>query len=177
MHDTTKDSLLKYRFALPITNMPTSMLLCPCQSQKNYSNCCQPLHQNQNAHQAEDLMRSRYSAYVLGLIDYLVATTLPSQQAALNIDSMKQWSTDSTWLGLTIDDKADLDTNHATVTFTATWQEHGETYSHQERSIFVLHNNAWYFIDPTVDYHLGRNDDCLCGSTKKFKKCCAPYLG
>ncbi|WP_369294335.1 YchJ family metal-binding protein, partial [Klebsiella pneumoniae] len=26
-------------------------------------------------------MRSRYSAYVLGLVDYLVATTLPAQQA------------------------------------------------------------------------------------------------
>ena len=47
-------------------------------------------------------MRSRYSAYVLGLIDYLVATTLPAQQAQLDRRSMEEWSRQSRWLGLQV---------------------------------------------------------------------------
>ena len=44
-------------------------------------------------------MRSRYSAYVVGAIAYLQATTLPAQQQALDLQSMKEWSANSTWLG------------------------------------------------------------------------------
>jgi SEC-C motif-containing protein len=47
---------------------------CPCGSPHPYDACCQPLHQGAAAASAEALMRSRYSAYVLGLEDYLLAT-------------------------------------------------------------------------------------------------------
>lgn len=42
-------------------------------------------------------MRSRYSAYVLGLIDYLIETTLPAQQAGLDRAAISAWSAQSTW--------------------------------------------------------------------------------
>ncbi|SIQ30462.1 YchJ family protein [Aquipseudomonas alcaligenes] len=148
---------------------------CPCGSSITLDDCCGKLHQGQPAPSAEQLMRSRYSAYTLGLIDYLVATTLPAQQAALDSDSMRAWSLGSTWLGLEVEASELLDT-HAFVTFTARWHDgHGE-HSHRERSAFVQQAGRWYFIDPTVPLKAGRNDPCPCGSGQKFKKCCASYL-
>lgn len=56
-------------------NNPTKP--CPCGSGKNYPQCCQPLHQGEAARTPEQLMRSRYSAYVLQLADYLLQTWHP----------------------------------------------------------------------------------------------------
>ena len=148
---------------------------CPCGSGIALDDCCGKWHQGQPAPSAERLMRSRYSAYTLGLIDYLVATTLPAQQAALDRDSMRAWSLGSTWLGLEVEGSELIDT-HAFVTFTARWHDGDGEHRHRERSAFVQQAGRWYFIDPTVPLKAGRNDPCPCGSGKKFKKCCARYL-
>lgn len=123
-------------------------------------------------------MRSRYCAYVLGRVDYLVATTLPSQQAGLDQESIKAWSLGSTWLGLEVEASEVLGgaPEHARVTFTARWHDSQGEHAHRERSSFVQHDGRWYFIDPTVPVKAGRNDPCICGSGQKFKKCCAGYL-
>jgi SEC-C motif-containing protein len=123
-------------------------------------------------------MRSRYSAYVLGLVDYLVNTTLPAQNAELDLDAISQWSAQSTWLGLEVEG-AELiggQPEHAFVTFTARWHDTDGEHRHRERSAFVQHDGRWYFIDPTVSLKAGRNDACPCGSQQKFKKCCHNYL-
>ena len=148
---------------------------CPCGSGIALDDCCGKWQQGQPAPSAERLMRSRYSAYTLGLIDYLVATTLPAQQAALDRDSMRAWSLGSTWLGLEVEGSELIDT-HAFVTFTARWHDGDGEHSHRERSAFVQQAGRWYFIDPTVPLKAGRNDPCPCGSGQKFKKCCAGYL-
>ena len=148
---------------------------CPCGSSIALDDCCGKWHQGQPAPSAERLMRSRYSAYTLGLIDYLVATTLPAQQAALDRDSMRAWSLGSTWLGLEVEGSELIDT-HAFVTFTARWHDGDGEHRHRERSAFVQQAGRWYFIDPTVPLKAGRNDPCPCGSGQKFKKCCAGYL-
>ena len=148
---------------------------CPCGSGIALDDCCGKWHQGQPAPSAERLMRSRYSAYTLSLIDYLVATTLPAQQAALDRDSMRAWSLGSTWLGLEVEGSELIDT-HAFVTFTARWHDSDGEHRHRERSAFVQQAGRWYFIDPTVPLKAGRNDPCPCGSGQKFKKCCAGYL-
>ena len=148
---------------------------CPCGSGIALDDCCGKWHQGQPAPSAERLMRSRYSAYTLGLIDYVVATTLPAQQAALDRDSMRAWSLGSTWLGLEVEGSELIDT-HAFVTFTARWHDGDGEHRHRERSAFVQQAGRWYFIDPTVPLKAGRNDPCPCGSGQKFKKCCAGYL-
>lgn len=148
---------------------------CPCGSGIALDDCCGKWHQGQPAPSAERLMRSRYSAYTLGLIDYLVATTLPAQQAALDRDSMRAWSLGSTWLGLAVEGSELIDT-HAFVTFTVRWHDGDGEHRHRERSAFVQQAGRWYFIDPTVPLKAGRNDPCPCGSGQKFKKCCAGYL-
>ncbi len=123
-------------------------------------------------------MRARYSAYALGQIDYLIATTLPAQQSALDVTGIRAWSTQSSWLGLDVTEHVLLaDGIHATVTFTAHWADAGGIHQHLERSGFVKRDGRWYFLDPTVKMALTRNDPCPCGNGAKFKKCCAPWLG
>ncbi len=123
-------------------------------------------------------MRSRYSAYVLGLVDYLVETTLPAQRADLNVDAIRAWSLSSTWLGLEVEGHELLggQPEHAFVTFTARWHDQSGEHSHREKSAFVQTDGRWYFLDPTVVVKAGRNDPCPCGSGQKFKKCCSSYF-
>lgn len=151
---------------------------CPCGSGSPLSQCCGRYHVDRHAPSAERLMRSRYSAYVLGLVDYLVATTLPAQQPALDRDAMAAWSAQSTWLGLQVEDSEVFGgkPEHAHVTFVARWHDEQGEQQHRECSAFVQVDGHWYFLDPTVPLKAGRNDPCPCLSGQKFKKCCAPYL-
>ena len=155
-----------------------SSALCPCGSGAPLDSCCGRYHAGLAAPSAEALMRSRYSAYVLELVDYLVGTTLPAQQAALDRESIRQWSAQSTWLGLEVKRAEQMAGNpeHAWVTFEAHWRDADAAHSHEERSAFVRHDQRWYFIDPTAPLKAGRNDPCPCGSLQKFKKCCAAYM-
>ncbi|MCY1279868.1 hypothetical protein D9M68_521190 [compost metagenome] len=151
---------------------------CPCGSGGHLDDCCGRYHAGTPAPSAEHLMRSRYSAYVLGLVDYLVRTTLPAQQAAIDRAAIAAWSAQSTWLGLEVESSEVLGgkPEHAFVTFTARWHDGEGEHAHRERSGFVQHDGQWYFLDPTVPLKAGRNDPCPCASGQKFKKCCAGFV-
>ncbi|MDR6677687.1 YchJ family protein [Pseudomonas oryzihabitans] len=155
-----------------------SLAPCPCGSELALGDCCGPLHAGKPAPDAERLMRSRYSAYVLGLIDYLVGTTAPAQQARLDREALTAWSLGSRWQGLQVLEHhpAPGDPTHARVSFVARWEDGRGAHRHEERSGFVQRDGRWFFLDPTVRPLPGRNDACLCGSGAKFKKCCADYL-
>ena len=65
---------------------------CPC-GHGPYAECCQPLHlKQQSALNAEQLMRSRYSAFALQQIDYILETTALGQQSALDRIAIADWS-------------------------------------------------------------------------------------
>jgi len=153
--------------------------ICPCGSGAYLDDCCGRFHAGAVAPCAERLMRSRYSAYVLGDIDYLVRTTLPAQQAALDRAAMTQWSLTSTWLGLQVEASEVFGgkPEHAFVSFTARWHDETGEHAQHERSAFVQHNGQWYYLDAGVPLRAGRNDPCPCGSGNKFKKCCATFVG
>jgi SEC-C motif-containing protein len=148
--------------------------LCPCGSDQPYDACCGLAHGGQPAATAQALMRSRYTAYTLGLIDYLVATTLPTQQTQLDVLAMNKWSQESHWLGLELEAVTKSKADRAQVTFTAHWADPDGTRHHRrERSDFLRHAGQWYFIDPNHQPDISRNTPCPCGSGKKFKRCCA----
>ena len=151
---------------------------CPCGSLLALADCCGRYHAGAAPGTAEALMRSRYSAYALGLIDYLIATTLPAQQTGLDRAAMAAWSAQSQWLGLTVEEHRPQGgaPERAQVTFVARWQDAGGKHAHRECSDFVKVNDRWFFVDPTVTLKTGRNDPCPCGSGQKFKKCCAALL-
>lgn len=155
-----------------------STAICPCGSGNLLNACCGHYHDGHPAPDARTLMRSRYSAYVLGHIGYLLGTTLPAQQAGLDREAIEQWSAQSTWLGLDVESAEVFggQPEHAFVTFVARWHDNSGEHSHRERSAFVQNKGRWYFIDPTVALKATRNDPCPCGSGQKFKKCCSAYL-
>ena len=152
-------------------------LACPC-GQGNYQHCCQPLHVGQaHAESASQLMRSRYSAFALQQIDYIVQTTAIGQQASLDIDAIADWSKSNQWLKLEVlNSNEKLDKNHAQVEFKAHYHDGKQTQIHHEISHFVQHQARWYFLDPTTGQQPTMKQPCICGSGKKFKQCCAQFL-
>ena len=88
-------------------------------------------------------MRSRYSAYVLKLEDYLLATwhtaTHPSE-LDLAADGTK-------WLGLEVKKHALQDDSHATVEFVARYRIAGKGHRLHELSRFVREEGRWYYVD------------------------------
>lgn len=155
-------------------SIPASIAPCPCGDSHPYARCCQPLHEGQPAAHAGRLMRSRYSAYTLGLVDYLISTTLPAQQGQLDRHAIEQWSRESEWLGLQVTrEDTDGTAHRAQVSFIARWADpDGKQHSHMECSDFCRLGERWYFIDPNHPVSAGRNDPCPCGSGRKFKQCC-----
>ena len=72
--------------------------LCPCGSGGSYGECCGPLHDNRvQAGTAEQLMRSRYSAYAMGRLDHVFRTWHPRTRPE-EIEP----SPGLTWVGLRI---------------------------------------------------------------------------
>lgn len=118
---------------------------CPCGTGKVYTNCCEPLHQGQAATTAEALMRSRYTAYVLGLADYLLASWHPSARpASLSLDS------NTRWLGLKIKAQQQLNEQQATVSFVARYREGPRAQRLQETSRFIKEDKRWFYVDGDI---------------------------
>jgi SEC-C motif-containing protein len=64
---------------------------CSCHSGKTYQECCRPYHSGRLPKDAVSLMRSRYSAYALGLADYIMNTTHPKNPSiSLSPDRWKR---------------------------------------------------------------------------------------
>lgn len=155
---------------------------CPCGSLKSYANCCHRYHDGSEfAPTAECLMRSRYSAFVLQDIDYIIQTTLPALQPLLEVSALKAWAEQTQWHHLEIITTAPkIGKRHAQVHFRAYFEESGTQGCHNERSAFVTINengqDRWYFLDPTLPITLSGKQPCLCGSGEKFKACCGKFL-
>ena len=134
------------RLALP-RNLP-----CPCRSEEDdppaYAACCQPWHeglaQGVHAPTPEALMRSRYSAYAVGLIDYLLATWHPSTAPGeLELSPVK-------WLGLEVR-RAESAGDAGVVEFVARCRPLGMGSGRAQRmheiGRFVREQGRWYYID------------------------------
>ena len=92
-------------------------------------------------------MRSRYSAYVLGLEDYLLATWHGSTRpAALNLGV----EAPEKWLGLEVRAHAASD-DTATVEFVARCRVGGRAQRLHEVSRFVREDGRWYYVDGMLD--------------------------
>ena len=125
-------------------------------------------------------MRSRYTAYATGAIDYLERTHHPDTLEMFDAEDAAAWSKASTWLGLTIISAEPPVGDEGFVEFEARFSQHGSTQVHHERSRFVREGGRWFFesgerVVETIRRttpKVGRNDPCPCGSGKKHKKCC-----
>ena len=149
---------------------------CHCCSNRKFSECCEPVIRNKRAQDPEQLMRSRYSAYVVKNYDYILTTYAPVQQQSLSLHSLREHSQNTKWLHLEVIDTTESN-NVGTVEFIATYSIDGDFFSMHELSSFVKQNGNWYYTigvtkEKTGQITPNRNEHCPCGSGKKYKKCC-----
>jgi SEC-C motif domain protein len=93
---------------------------------------------------AEKLMRSRYSAYVLGDEGYLMATwhrtTRPASLALADGTKLR-------WLGLEVKRHRVTSEHSAEVEFVARFKSGGRAERLHEISRFVREDGRWYYVD------------------------------
>lgn len=122
---------------------------CSCGSGESYANCCQPFHQKQSFPiTAEQLMRSRFSAFHLGLVEYLKdswdETTCPED---LSLDDSVNW------LSLSINGrkKGRKKDQEGWVTFMATYEVAGQQGTLHEKSYFRRDTDShWRYVDGEI---------------------------
>jgi SEC-C motif-containing protein len=119
--------------------------LCPCGSGNPFQDCCRPFLQAVNLPaNAEALMRSRYTAYVLQDAPYLLATWHPdTRPKSLDFDQ----ESPPQWLGLAIKRHLKIDADHAEVEFVARYKINGRGYRMQETSRFECIDGHWLYLD------------------------------
>lgn len=139
---------------------------CICDTEKSYETCCgRFIETKEQANSAVELMRSRYTAYVLRRGDYLYETC---SQSLKDPDSIEAINHDTTqWLKLEIDSFSENE-----VTFMAYYLDQDEVQVMKEHSFFIQENGEWkYDRGVMLEAKISRNDPCPCGSGKKYKKC------
>lgn len=118
---------------------------CPCGG-ADYAQCCKPFHDGVAAPTAEALMRSRYSAYVLGLTDYVHATWHTGTRPPLNELTLEADDLAIKWLGLDVKMHA-ANGDEATVEFVARSKVGGRAHRLHEVSRFVREDGRWFYVD------------------------------
>lgn len=120
---------------------------CPCGSGLPYEECCAPLHRGEAATTALALMRSRFSAFALGLEQYLLDSWDPSTRpGTVDLDDEVEWrrlQIVDTSLGGPSDDAG-------VVEFRASFRENGRSGLLEERSRFARAGGRWVYVDGEV---------------------------
>ncbi|MFD9497903.1 YchJ family protein [Streptomyces sp. NPDC060035] len=121
----------------------TSASPCPCGLRATYGDCCGRLHAGTaDAVHCEELMRSRYAAFVVRDAAYLLRTWHPdTRPPVVDFDPAMRW------VGLDILDTTGGSAFHptGTVTFRAHYTHDGSPGSLHEQSSFVRHEGLWVY--------------------------------
>ena len=148
------------------------MTKCYCKSGLDFSDCCKKILMVESpAPTALVLMRSRYSAYCLGDVNYLKATTHNHTWTDEELKFIQDWADNSYWQHLEI-----VNFSKDMVEFKAYYIFEKKQHLHHEKSTFIKFNDRWKYLDgeifeDKVDFL--RNSACICGSGEKYKRCCA----
>lgn len=118
--------------------------LCPCGNNSPYSICCELfILGKRNPQTAEQLMRSRYTAYVKLAIDYLIETTHISTRKLYSRNEIEKWAKSNKWLKLEI-----IKSTEYTVEFNAYFvQGLNQPEIHHELSTFTKEDGKWYYVN------------------------------
>ncbi len=120
---------------------------CYCGSGNNYEDCCKIVHLDlKNAESAEQLMRARYSAFCLSLVDFLYNSFHPNSRRFQKKSEIEQWSKENKWEGLEI-----IKATENTVEFKAYFVDpFGGKQQHHEKSRFQKLQGTWYYLDGRI---------------------------
>ncbi|MFT6267889.1 MAG: SEC-C motif-containing protein [Alphaproteobacteria bacterium] len=170
---------------------------CPCGTNKAFEHCCKSYIKGEtNAPDPEALMRSRYSAYATKSFAYVAlsyaanhtadnskstaakmnAPVKTKKQMPISVSDIQSSSENTLWCKLEVLSAFELD-DMGEVEFIAYYKIDSEFFAMHELSRFSKIDGKWFYEDGDMLHKsgalkLGRNDHCLCGSGKKFKRCC-----
>jgi len=163
---------------------------CYCGSPHDYNHCCAPFHQGSlHAATPEQLMRSRFSAYVLQLVPYIARTYHSSKQSDQASAEIADFAQSAKFLSLQV-----IAASNAVSSVPAAEQAIDSGFVHfkvrfivddklhllEEHSRFLREQQIWSYLDGVLTAHpvlkISRNDLCPCGSGKKYKSCTAHWL-
>ncbi|MGC1307875.1 MAG: YchJ family metal-binding protein [Phormidesmis sp.] len=160
-----------------------ALRLCPCGSQKAFANCCEPYLTGQAlAPTAEALMRSRYSAFYEGNLEYLINSHAGDAQAD-DRSSLRKSVNSTQWTNLIIisRQKGQAKDKTGVVEFAAAYRpkallalgQTGQIEQLHERSRFIKQGEQWLYTDGDrlPLYQPKQTQPCWCGSGKRFKQC------
>ncbi|WP_280340178.1 YchJ family protein [Nocardia neocaledoniensis] len=120
---------------------------CPCRRGEPFDACCGPILAGAKpAPTAETLMRSRYTAYVVGDVDYLMRSWHPNTRPAeLELDPAQRWL----FLEIVGTQRGGPFDDNGTVEFIAHYKLDGVRDAMHELSTFVRVDGAWVYLDGT----------------------------
>ncbi len=169
---------------------------CFCGSHRSFSRCCEPyLLGTAAAPTAESLMRSRYSAFCTGHVNYLLAThhlsAAAEDQAASERDSILQTIGATEWINLLVigRQKGQKKDKTGVVEFVAAYRPRlgpavnnaasrtansaNSAVQLHERSRFIREKGRWFYLEGEIlpPYQPKLSHLCWCGSKKPFKYC------
>ena len=152
---------------------------CHCGYPTPFNNCCEPLiNKKTNAITAEQLMRSRFSAFKIQNYQYLIDTHLIEE--GCKPIQLEDFDSHIDWIGLYIINHFNITTqpNEAKVEFAAFYQDRHPSknqtyYQLHENSLFRKMGSQWFYVKGKhlPNLKIERNQPCFCQSSKKFKKC------
>jgi SEC-C motif-containing protein len=150
-------------------------LKCPCGLDSDYQQCCgRYIHADAIPLTAEALMRSRYTAYALGHIEYIKKTMKGLPLENFDVHSALSWSKSVYWLKLEILETKSKD-DEAFVMFVASFVSKSKIHYLKEKSKFKRIDGQWYYTDgqliPMPTRAISSNSPCYCQSGKKYKNC------
>lgn len=130
------------------------MMNCYCCSGEKFADCCQPfIEQTAKPPTAEALMRSRFSAYATGAVEYIVRSTHPSTRKFHDAEFIENWAESSVWQKLEIVAKIEGEAKdkRGTVEFKAYFLDADrEPQIHHELSNFQKELGRWFFVDGKI---------------------------
>jgi len=135
---------------------------CPCRSNTAYMDCCGVYHSNAaNPDTAEQLMRSRYSAYALKLVNYLVETTHRDKLKSSYRRALVATIHDIEWTNLLVTkiSAGGLSDKAGKVKFEARYIENGENGVMHEYSRFRKLAGKWYYYDGKSGFSKEKRSD------------------
>ena len=123
---------------------------CFCGNVLSYEDCCGALHSGRRAAQtAEELMRSRYAAFAVADVDYILRTYAPENRPNSERAEIKRWAASVIWIGLEVlsTQKGISGDLEGRVKFKALYSEAGKNFEMIEDSFFRFENGEWLYVD------------------------------
>jgi SEC-C motif domain protein len=124
--------------------------LCPCTSKLTFDKCCEPYIVGKKTPDTPGkLMRSRFTAYALGNVDYLIATTSEEERAKLDRQELANYCRSVSCISLKIlkTEAGGSGDEEGTVLFHASLQINGKRMLHRELSRFKREEGRWVYVD------------------------------